>query len=326
MSVFGDYHVRVDPWDVEYEPEFPLDAAAEVSLEGLVLDVELPRGAWRPVVPASVHAFETFHFVDGVRRIDARLLVHNAKQLCHDAFGCTAVGAARVTVDGTRCTEPVIERLVPLGSGETLPAPVVAGPDLVYLPATWPEPDVDGPLRAIQQRMRAIEETIVRRLAEDERSLVVVDGPLSYAHPVRGNALGYIKRIVQLYLPARYVQVVSDLPVGGRTPLFAITHMKRGRYSWFQRLSAPHLGESYLNGIVRMEVSSQIGTDAARQLADAAAVLLPKFVSPQARDPRAPRNLLPIGALEGYLRRLLGDPRLIRRRIQSVIANEAKHG
>jgi hypothetical protein len=326
MSIFGDYHVRLDPWSVEYEPELPLDVAADGIIENVVLDVELNPGEWRPVVPASARVFDTLHFVDGVRRIDARLLVHKAKQLCHGAFGCTAVGAVQVTAGETRCTDPVIERLVALGSGETLPAPVVASRDLVYRPATWPEPDVDGPLRAVQQRMRDIEETVIRRLAEDERSLVVVDGPLSYAHPVRGNVLGYIKRIVQLYLPVRYTSIVSDLPVGGRTPLFEITHMKRGRYSWFQRISAPHRGDSYLAGIVRMEVSSQIGTDAGRQLADAAAVILPKFAPPCTRDPRALRNLLPIGALESHLRRLLGDPRLTRRRIESVIADEAKHG
>lgn len=325
MSIFGDYDVRLDPWEIAYEPEPPLDVAAEVRVEDVVLDVELKPGAWRPLVPASARAFETVHFVDCVRRIDARLLVQKARRLCHGAFGCTAVGAVRVTADGTRCAEPVIERLVPLGSGEALPAPVVAGRDLIYLPATWPEPDADGPLRAVQRRMRDIEEATVRRLAEDQRALVVVDGPLSYAHPVPGNVLGHVKRIVQLYLPVRYLPIVSDLPVGGRTPLFEISHMKRGRYSWFQRITAPHPGEAYLTGIVRMEVSSQIGTEAGRQLADAAAVLLPRFAPPCARDPQAPRKLLPIEALEGHLRRLLGDPRLTRRRIASVITSEAKH-
>lgn len=325
MSVFGDYRVRLEPWDVERDPELS-DIPADVALEDTVLDVELDPRVWRPVIPKQVRAFDAVHFVDSVRRIDARLLVHRAAQFCHGAFGCAAVGAVQVTAGGTRCTEPVVERLVPIGSGERLPAPVVAGPDLVYLPATCPDCDADGPLRAVAHRMRDLEETVVRRLAEDERSLVVVDGPLSYAHPVRGNVLGYIKHIVQLCLPARYVPLVADLPVGGRTPLFVITHMKRGRYSWFQRISPPDRGESYLTGIVRMEVSSQIGVDAGRQLADAAAVLLPKFVSSPARDPRTPRGLLPIGALEGNLRRLLGDARLTRRRIRSVIASEVQHG
>lgn len=325
MSVFGDYRVRLDPSGIEHEPEFPPDGAAEVAIETIVLDVEQPPGSWRPIVPANAHAFETVHFVDGVRRIDARLLVHKAKQLCHGAFGCTAVGAVHVTADATRCAEPVIERLVLLGSGAMLPAPVVAGRDLVYLPATWPDSDVDGPLRAVQQRLRDGEEMVIRRLAEDARTLVVVDGPLSYAHPVRGNVLGYIKRIVQLYLPAQYMSVVSDLPVGGRTPLFELVHMKRGRYSWFQRITAPHRGDSYLAGIVRMEVSSQIGRDAGRHLADMAAALLPKFAPSCTRGPRAPRSLLPIEILETHLRRLLGDPRLTRRRIEAVIASEAQH-
>lgn len=326
MSVFGDYHIRLEPWeDVEYAPERP-DIITEDAIEDIVLDVELNPRAWRPVIPGNVCGFQAVHFVDSVRRIDARLLVQKATRLCHGAFGCTAVGAVQVTAGGTRCTEPVIERLVPIGSGEQLPAPVVAGRDLVYLPATCPESDADAPLRAVQRRMREIEETVVHRLTQDERSLVVVDGPLSYAHPVRGNVVGYIKRIVQLCLPTKFVPLVADLPVGGRTPLFVITHMKRGRYSWFQRISPPDLGESYLTGIARMEVSSQIGPDAGRHLADAVTALLPRYVSPPARDPRTSRGLLPIGALEGNLRRCLGDAGLTRRRIRSVITIEAKHG
>src|ERR1041384_5952795 len=136
MSVFGDYRVRLDPSGIEHEPEFPPDGAAEIAVENIVLDVELSPASWRPIVPANAHAFETVHFVDGVRRIDARLLVHKAKQLCHGAFGCTAVGAVHVTAGATRCTEPVIERLVLLGSGAMLPAPVVAGRDQIGR-ASW---------------------------------------------------------------------------------------------------------------------------------------------------------------------------------------------
>jgi hypothetical protein len=58
----------------------------------------------------------------------------------------------------------------------------------------------------------------------------------------------------------------------------------------------------------------------ARQLADETATRLPAFVPSRARDPRAPQNLLPIGALEQHLRHRLGDARLIRRKIAQLIA------
>jgi hypothetical protein len=52
------------------------------------------------------------------------------------------------------------------------------------------------------------------------------------------------------------------------------------------------------------------------------AALLPAFVPGRGRDPRAPQNLLPIGALEARLRRRMGDVRLIRNRLAALVAGE----
>jgi uncharacterized protein len=76
---------------------------------------------------------------------------------------------------------------------------------------------------------------------------------------------------------------------------------------------------------VRLEVSDAVGGEEARRLADATAAVLPAFAPSRSRDPRAPQNLLPIGALEAQLRRRLGDARLIRRRIASLLARETFH-
>jgi uncharacterized protein len=220
---------------------------------------------------------------------------------------------------------PLIEHVAVLGSGAMLPGSIAVAPALAYEPTSWPDAEVDGPVRAVQSRMLGVEERLVRRLAENQDALVIADGPLNYEHPVRGNVLGYIKRVFKLYLPTKYLSVVSSLAIGQRTPLFVLSKMKRGRYSWFQRIGITHPGDSNFSGIVRMEVASQVGVAAARGLADAAASMLPRFVPPRGRDPRAPQNLLPIGALESHLRRRLGDSRLTRRWIQSLIANEALH-
>jgi hypothetical protein len=142
---------------------------------------------------------------------------------------------------------------------------------------------------------------------------------------VKGAVLGFIKRVHNLYLPTSHWQTVICLSVGQRTPLFVLSEMKRGMYSWFQRIGARHPGDSDFSGIVRMEVSTHVGKEDACRLADSAASLLPRFVPSRGRDPRAPQNLLPIGALETHLRRCLGDSRLTRRRIQSLIASEAPY-
>jgi len=325
MGIFGDYNVRLDPWEIEYGPEFPLDVSNDANGDQVILDVEQPTDRWLPVDPVNPATFEALHFIDGVRRIEARLLVRKHEQLCHGAFGSAAIGSAAITSGGARCETTLIERIAPLGSGAMLPGPIAVAPALVYEPASWPDVEVDGPLRAVQKRMRDVEEGLVRRVANNEDALVIADGPLSYEHPVKGNVLCYIKRVFNLYLPAKYLSVVSSLVVGQRTPLFVLSKMKRGRYSWFQRIGVTHPGDSDFSGIVRMEVASQIGEETARRLADAAASMLPRFVPTRGRDPRAPQNLLPIGALESHLRRCLGDSRLARRRIQSLIASEAPH-
>lgn len=184
-----------------------------------------------------------------------------------------------------------------------------------------PDAEADGPLRAIHNEMRGAEERLAHSLSDHEDTVVVADGPLTFEDPVRGAVVGYIKRLFKLYLPENRQHVLSRLTTGTRTPLFGLRATRRfARYAWFIRLAPRQLADSELSGIVRLEVSDSIGVDAAKRLADATAFLLPKFAPPRSRDPRSPQNLLPIGALEAKLRRRLGDARLIRRHIETLIA------
>jgi hypothetical protein len=221
--------------------------------------------------------------------------------------------------------------LVVLGSGEALSEAVEVMPGLVYQPESTESADVDGPLKLIQQRMLLGEERLGREMAEARDTLVVVDGPLTFGEKVQGEAVGYVKRLYRLYVdrgpePERRMKLLFELPKGMRTPLFALRSSKRfARYGWFLRLSEPHRGESPLSGLVRLEVSESVGLDAACRLADATSATLPGYAPARGRDPRAPQNLLPIGALESRLRRQLGDARLIRRQIACLLGREAIH-
>ena len=152
-------------------------------------------------------------------------------------------------------------------------------------------------------------------------TLVIADGPLNFESTGRGLAVGLIKRITQLYLPSALVPVVAGLPPGTRTPLFAI-RKKLPRYAWFLRLAPVRPAEADFHGLVRLEVHESLGKEKAQALADLTTGLLPRFAPPRARDPRSPQNLLPISALEGRLRRELGDPLLLRRWIEDVVTKE----
>jgi hypothetical protein len=219
-----------------------------------------------------------------------------------------------------------------LGSGQSLSESVEVMPALVYQPESTESDEVDGPLQLIQQRMRIGEERLAREMADEADTFVVVDGPLTFGEKVQGEAVGYVKRLHRLYLdsgpePEKKMNLLFELPTGMRTPLFALRSSQRfARYCWFLRLSEPHRGESPLSGLVRLEVSESVGVDTARRLADATSAALPRFAPARGRDPRAPQNLLPIGALESRLRRQLGDARLIRRHIGSLLGREAVHG
>lgn len=322
--LFGDLDVRLDPWDVGYGSEMPVDGD-EPPVEDVALDVEMPPGEWAAITPVPIAPVRVI-FVDGVRRIEARLVLRRGDRVAHGAFGSFAVGSVVTGGGAAVCGEARLERLVATGSGESIPSPIVADPVLTYRPVSTADPSPDGPLRKIQEEMRVAEERFGRDLAGTECGLVVVDGPLTFEEPGRGSAVGYIKRVFRFYLPSEHVALLAGLPPGGRTPMFALRSTKRfARYSWFLRLARPHAADSDLAGIVRLEVSESVGREEARRLADATAAALPAFAPPRSRDPRAPQNLLPIGALEMQLRRRLGDARLARRRIESLIAREASH-
>jgi len=328
MRLFGELDIRIDPWQVEYGTELPLQGLDDEISEQVILDLEVPLEAWRPIEPCSaVPPASRIVFVDGVRRIEARLIVRQGDRVCHGAFGSYAVGCVDVA-DGTAvCGECRVGRVVVIGAGRSLPLPVTVAPGLIYRPITTAETDPDGPLAAIQDEMRTAEERLARALADAADTLVVADGPLTFQDPVRGGAVGYIKRLFQLYLPATMLGLLASLPPASRTPIFALRSTRRfARYSWFLRLGPSGRGESDLAGIVRLEVPEAVGLDTARRLADSTAALLPRFTPGRGRDPRSPQNLLPIGALEAQLRRRLGDARLIRRQIESLIAEEVASG
>ena len=325
MGFFGQFQVRIDPWQAEYGPELAADSEGAETGASVLEDVDVPRPLWRPILPA-VAALPPLVFVDGVRRIEARIQIPQAAGVVYGAFGSYAVGSVHIEDGAAAFGEIRVERVVATGSGIELPQAVPVMPGARYRPVHAPEADVDAPLRRIQNEMRQGEETLARALAGQSEVLVVADGPLTFEGAGRGHAVGYIKRISKFYIcdPS----FLSAVPVGARTPLFAIhTERRFARYSWFARIAEPKIGDSPMSGIVRLEVSAGAADlDAARALADAAASALPQFIPTRARDPRAPQNVLPIGALESYLRRRMGDAVLLRRHIETVIRREASRG
>jgi hypothetical protein len=172
--------------------------------------------------------------------------------------------------------------------------------------------------------MRDAEAQVAQQvLAGGRADLVVVDGPLGYVHA--GPLMGMVKRQSRSYLDGPRLEILSRLAAGERTPIFKLGEQRLERYSWYLRLASGRAIDGVMAGLVRLEVSASSGLEAARDLAALASAVLPLFASQPGRDPRAPQNLYPVGALERHLRHRLGDATLIRRAIEVRLNEEVQH-
>lgn len=308
----------VDPWDpgygIAYGDEMNGEALAESSAE-LVLDLELPAGQWRPVTPdPAVAVADTVLFLDGVRRIDARVWVHGPDP--QPAPGIAASYAAGlVCLNGSaRIADALVQR------GLFTAAADATGIDTRY--AAYPAwkaagPGMDKLSLALQQRLTAAEEQLAmlfRKQNRDSGDLLFVDGPLR-GRTHLDRTVGYIKTHHTTYLPPPQAAVVSALQPGQRTPAFTMGTSWR-RNSWYLRL--PGSSPAPWSGVVRLECSADLPVPQVIQLADSSARLLPALASSPHKDPRAPQNLVPIGGLERELRRRLGDQQLLYRSLRAA--------
>ena len=313
-----EMRVRLDPWEPDYEGAIQL-AGEEAQPADVVLQVEL--GSWLAVVPEPVAPPCKVFFVDGVRRIEHRILVEAEDRTLFGLLGSFAVGATQITSQADIVGEE-IRRIAAVGGGVELPPwdlPLATGRTTVsFDPLALAENTPEAPLQGLQNSMREREAALAERLSASD-SLVFLDGPLTFFTATKLPVVGFVKRLLRSYLPPEKALLLRSLPVGQRTPLFLIKETRHRRYSWYARIGCGRTIDSTLTGIVRLETSSALDLGLVRQLADLSAALLPRFASSAGHDPRAPQNLYPIGSLENALRHRMGDTLVIRRAIEAYL-------
>lgn len=310
----------VDPWDPGYGLAYTEDMAGETLRESsaeLVLDLELPARQWRPVTadPAS-SVPGTILFLDGVRRVDARVWVHGPEP--QPAAGIAASYAAGLAcLDGVaRICDVAVER------GLFTAAAAAAGihsRHAVYPVRPASSAALDQLTLALQQQLADLEVRLAMQFRKDQpdaSDLLFVDGPLR-GRTHLDRTLGFIKTHHTTYLPAEQAAVVAELEPGQRTPAFTMGTSWR-RHTWYLRL--PGSSGAPWSGVVRLECSADLPASEVTTLADLSAVLLTPLASSPHKDPRAPQNLVPIGGLERELRRRLGDERLLYRSLRAASA------
>lgn len=341
-------NVRLEPWGVDYlgsvqdaagfadpGPEEGGDGNAQ-PLEAGAVEVELPLSDWRPLAGDGGLDVERILFLDGVRRVEARLLLENA-HLSFGVLGSSAV-AAVASAPGVGMAafegEPLVQRWCALAgepSGSGMPAGHGAltvqahggGQRLAYQVTITNENDVDAPVRLLQERMLAAERSLAARLLPElGNGLLICDGP----RPLLGSdarVLGYIKTVKLQRLPRPALDVVRSLAAGERSPLYLVGSGEAARFEWYLRLRDPGAWAHTLAGSVRLQAYAGPRPEAhiawAQRVADWSCATLPRYATRSHQDPRAPQQLLPVRALEATLRRRLGSAPLIRRRVIAAL-------
>lgn len=292
-----------------WAPEYGISADEDVLEDGgesVDVGVEVAAAAWAPI-PATGDRADRVTFVDGVRRIDARVWIDDGARV--HAGVCASVAAGAVVVNGgaASVTEWLVERA--LFAPGSAPGEAIDTRHARYVFRPTAGHDADAVYLAIHEHMTSLEARVAHQPGCE---LVVFDGPL------RGRndpcSIGYVKTQRVQYLPDELMAVVNALGAGERTPLFLIGGRSFTRWSCYLRLPGPR--SQPLAGIVRIELPGHGRADDAAVRAGLVAATLPRFASAAHKEPRAPQNLYPIGGLEHRLRHLLGDQLVLERSLR----------
>lgn len=309
--------LRIDPWASEYESALQLDEEAEDSPPPVRTDVETDD--WHLIEPDYAPLPSPVAFIDGVQRVEVRVVTELEGALVYGAFASIGVGAVFADEGAPRLAPEPPRRALAFSSGASdEPRSVPCGSlTLLFEVRSGPSAGYPGVKEALDQHRRDLETRLGRELVEAGHPLVVADGRLRFA-PAGGSAVGLTKTLHQRYLEAPQSALLPRLRPRTRTPLFEIRY-KDALYSWYTRLAEPGPIDHGLAGVVRLETWASIGIEAAVRLADLTTVHLPRFASEPVWDARAPQNLYPFAALEQRLRHELGDHAWVRRAIEAHI-------
>ena len=305
----------VDPWDPSYGSANEADSL-EPTTARVDLEIETPLAQWRPKSAGSQAAAGVVLFVDGVRRVEARVWIDAGDGSVRPGI-VASFAAGVVRCDGAAAIDAiVVERGLFSSHGAAEAIATRAGD---FPPRLAPTDTPEGLSLALQERMGAAEVKAAELACQQaDAELIVVDGPLKGRQHL-AHTVGYVKTHHVAYLPPELHAAVGRMAPGERSPLVCLG-TSWSRLSWYLKLPAD--ADVPWSGVVRCECSADLPLAEAVALADRVAATVPRFASQAHKDGRAPQNLYPIAGLERELRRRLGDPNVIYRAIR-VAASRA---
>jgi len=305
-------HFAVEAWDPDYGTGGDADALG-ASTDVVDMALERDPDDWTPIDPEQVSEATVF-FVDGVRRIDARIWVTDSGRVVPGSCATVAAGSVICSPGDATVHDLAIRRIV-------LTPPTSAAASIVTDYGTYEHVEISSGspedlYLGIHEEMTRLETETVPETGEG--GLIVFDGPL------RGRSgegsVGIIKTQHVQYLDGKPLDVIAKLEAGQRTPLFRIGSGRFARASWYLRLPGPRTHG--WAGILRCELPDA-DVQLATALADRVSATLPRFASEPHKEQRAPQNLYPIAGLERALRARLGDQRLLQRALRKAATDPA---
>lgn len=348
----------VDAWDVSYGTALAVeDEDLPASVARVETDVETPADQWAPIAVASdVPHPSAVLFVDGVRRIDARVWIDDSPAPGNGTPNAPQVRGIAATASMSVCASYAAGVVCCCGQPGRRQAHLLAveprrglfttaahATDIQTRAGTYRARHTVAsdtvPLtmilsNALQQALAEIE--VITALAaraalpdighasyspagpdKADDDLLVIDGPLrNRTHLPR--TLGLIKTHRAGYLPPELNQVVAALTAGQRTPVF-LMGTSWERYAWYLRLpSTPDVPGAPWAGVVRCEAAIDLSLPQLTALANLSQAVLCRYASVAYKDSRAPQNLVPIAGLENTLRHRLGDTRVLYRALREA--------
>ncbi len=309
---------RVDPRPTSYESSIQVD---EDDTPDAAVDPFVETRAWAPVKPERRSLPESVAFVDGVQRVETRLIGEQNGRVVYGALASVSVGVAFHAKGRARTESGAADRVLALsdgGGGDDVTEPEVeCGPMVLrFRVRNSAASGFAGVHDALTSARREAETRLGGQLIEAGHPLVIVDGRLNFDSSRSSLAVGLIKTMQKQYLEGEHLAVLSQLDTGARSPLFRIAR-DRSVYSWYIRLATSRAIDHPWAGLARLETLDSTSLRETVQLADVTAQHLPAFASHAMWDARAPQNLYPIAALEAILHHELGDHEWIRRHIDT---------
>jgi hypothetical protein len=341
---------HVDGWDPSYgsamEDTGDVVGAGAESTADIDAGVETPPQMWAPISAAARASRVTepgaVVFVDGVRRIEARIWIPDnatasasgsapgagaatdasmgvAASYAAGAVCCCPKGGAHVlTAEHRRGLFSIDANALDIATRAGTFAAFHAPASLTQSPALALSAALQSQLLDLELRAAADARAAVNgHCAQPDTDLLVIDGPLRSREQLP-RAIGFIKTHRAIYLEKSLNDVVARLDACERTPVF-LMGTTWNRYAWYLRL--PCRPGAPWTGVVRVECSPRRTASEAMELATLSQQLLPRYASVEYKDPRAPQNLVPIAGLEKQLRRRLGDQKLVYRALQVAAAS-----